>query len=105
MKELRMFENKKTTKVASNVGFADFPNISSIPSYGVFGRFGPKQGYIYTDDEDTDYDFGFIEDDDKQNHNFLLGGDQNIGSCIEGGINTRLYFSSPAADCLHNPIY
>lgn len=99
-----MFENKKTTIVASNNGFADFPNISSIPSYGVFGRFGPKQGYIYTGDEDTDYNLGFIEDEHKRNQNELwptsaTPGFEGLSSCIEGGINTRLFISKVSINC------
>lgn len=101
-----MFVKKIFKKVAGNVGFADFPNISSIPSYGVFGRFGPNQGYIFFDDEDNDVNiWGNDEPEEQQNHNFLLGGDQNIDNCIEGGINSRLYFSSAKTDCYHNPIY
>lgn len=86
------------------IGSIEFPNILN-GNYGVFGRFGPKQGYIYTDDEDTDYNFGFIEDENKRNHNSLwptpvTPGFEGLNSCIEEvGQNTRLYISKVQSYC------
>lgn len=96
----------------AGVNWQSFPNIGGGMgySYGVLGRFGHKQGYIYFDDEDNDENiWGNDEPEEQQNHNALTGtgGAPNIGSCIEDGINTRLYFSSAnvETECLHNPMY
>lgn len=87
-----MFVKKIFQKVASNNGFNDFPNIGSIPSYGVFGRFGPKQGNIYSDDQND----GHILCHKNNYNHWSVGNDLTDCVLIEDaatGKNTRFYFS------------
>jgi hypothetical protein len=56
--------------------------------YGVFGRFGENQGYIYTDDEDdSNPSYG---DDWSLNQGWLSGSSQGF---IIGGNNTTMFMS------------
>jgi len=84
-----------------NSNLADgFPQIGI--SYGVFGRFGNHQGYIFTDDEDQDWN-----DSDKNcsnyegNNNSILNPvGSDVNNCVvEEGSNTRLYISR-VTDCV-----
>lgn len=67
----------------------DFPLLSV--RYGVFGRFGQHQGYIFSDDEDSGGDNGVTcsNAEYKKNHN--SGGVPNI--IINESGNTRFYMS------------
>ncbi|MBN2668342.1 MAG: hypothetical protein JXR60_03850 [Bacteroidales bacterium] len=90
--------------------FSFFPKTSYSPhslpyigfNYGILGRFGSKQGYIYFDDEDDDADFWDFEygnenwllydiDPETEETNELVSGVTNI---ISGGSNTLIYISS-----------
>jgi hypothetical protein len=72
-------------------------------SYGVFGRFGNYQGFVYTDDEDPDanpninFITKYIYDDDNYNYNTYYD-DYPIPNIINPGLNTRLYISK-ATQC------
>lgn len=70
------------------MGVSDFPNLTALGgwNYGVFGRFGNHQGYIYTDDEDND------NNDNEWEKNFDSGGVTNIMESV-GNVNSRIYFS------------
>lgn len=67
---------------------SDFPNLATLGgyNYGVFGRFGQNQGYIFTDDEDNDKNENYW----KKNYN--SGGISNIIENVDG-VNSRIYFS------------
>jgi len=87
-------------------GEPDFPNLTTLGghNYGVFGRFGNHQGYIYTDDEDIDkdkenYENGNCNNIYKGNFNTYWGHDgvHNIMENVSN-VNSRIYFSK-AKNC------
>jgi hypothetical protein len=55
-------------------------------NYGVLGRIGNHQGYIYTDDEDNN------NNDNEWEKNFNEGGITNIIENV-GNVNSRIFFS------------
>ncbi|HBX53258.1 MAG: hypothetical protein A2309_02105 [Bacteroidetes bacterium RIFOXYB2_FULL_35_7] len=67
--------------------YTNFPPSLGI-CYGVLGRFGCNQGFIYSDDEDNNNANGYSISPYHEQH------------ILEDGINTRLYFSK-ASKCTY----
>jgi len=87
---------------ADKPNWESFPILSTPQDYGVFGRFGPKQGYIYSDDQNN----GHILCHKNNNNHWIVG---NANGCIEqvddnNGYDTRFYFSYVKdIECYLNP--
>ena len=88
---------------ADKPNWESFPNLSITQNYGVFGRFGPKQGYVYSDDQNN----GQILCHKNNNNHWYVG--SNLIDCVEledatHGKNTMYYFSYiNNIDCYLNP--
>ncbi len=77
----------------NEINGSSFPNLTTLGgwNYGVFGRFGQHQGYIFSDDEDSNGDNGVTcsNAEYKKNHN--SGGVSGI--VVNESGNTRFYMS------------
>jgi len=81
-----------------NYGTWKFPNIGI--DYGVLGRFGHHQGYIYSDDED---DTGNNAHDNHNGMSITVNyvestAEVNIPNIMDSGYNTRFYLSKTEPD-------
>ena len=77
---------------SSDFSGGSFPSLGI--SYGVFGKFGNNQGWIYSDDEDSgNANWCYLNRYIKYTGQYQYASTGNIPNIVDVGANTKLYLS------------